>query len=82
MISVDDWKAETYRLLVENKQKKIVDKGWTWDLVSKSTLEHIQYFCGNTEIPEELKARELLLLYGRMSISQMTWKQQGTQTMK
>lgn len=25
----------------------------------KGTLEHIRYFCGNTEIPEELKAREV-----------------------
>lgn len=25
----------------------------------KSTLEHMRYFCGNTEIPEELKAREV-----------------------
>jgi len=25
----------------------------------KSTLEYIHYFCGNTEIPEELKAREV-----------------------
>ncbi|GBG05906.1 restriction endonuclease [Paenibacillus agaridevorans] len=27
--------------------------------VPKGTLEHIRYFCGNTEIPEELKAREV-----------------------
>lgn len=26
----------------------------------KGDLEHIHYFCGNTEIPEELKARELV----------------------
>lgn len=25
----------------------------------KGTLEHMRYFCGNTEIPEELKAREV-----------------------
>ena len=25
----------------------------------KGTLEHIHYFCGNTEIPEELKAKEV-----------------------
>jgi type I restriction enzyme R subunit len=25
----------------------------------KGTLEHIRYFCGNTEIPEELKAKEV-----------------------
>ncbi|AGK99835.1 type I restriction endonuclease subunit R [Desulfoscipio gibsoniae] len=25
----------------------------------KGTLEHIRYFCGNTEVPEELKAKEV-----------------------
>lgn len=35
IISVDGWKAETYRILVENKQNKKVDKGWTCDLLPK-----------------------------------------------
>jgi type I restriction enzyme M protein len=38
IISVDGWKAETYRILVENKQKKMVDKGWTCDLVPKELV--------------------------------------------
>ena len=38
LISVDGWKAETYRILVENKQKKMVDKGWTCDLVPKELV--------------------------------------------
>ncbi|HEY9060592.1 MAG TPA: type I restriction-modification system subunit M [Pseudobacteroides sp.] len=38
MISVDGWKAETYRILIENKQKKLVDKGWTCDLVPKELV--------------------------------------------
>ena len=35
IISADGWKAETYRIIVENKQKKKVDKGWTCDLIPK-----------------------------------------------
>lgn len=46
MISADGWKAETYRILVENKQKKMVDKGWTCDLVPKE-------FVINRYFPEE-----------------------------
>ena len=38
IVSVDGWKAETYRILVENKAKKIVDKGWTCDLVPKELV--------------------------------------------
>ena len=38
IIAADGWKAETYRLLVENKQKKMVDKGWTCDLIPKSLV--------------------------------------------
>ena len=38
IISVDGWKAHTYRILVENKQKKMVDKGWTCDLVPKELV--------------------------------------------
>jgi len=38
IIAVDGWKAETYRILVENKQKKMVDKGWTCDLIPKALV--------------------------------------------
>ncbi len=38
IISYDGWKAETYRILVENKQKKMVDKGWTCDLIPKELV--------------------------------------------
>lgn len=38
LIAADGWKAETYRILVENKQKKMVDKGWTCDLIPKSVI--------------------------------------------
>lgn len=38
IISTDGWKSETYRILVENKAKKMVDKGWTCDLVPKELV--------------------------------------------
>lgn len=38
IISADGWKAETYRILVENKQKKMVDKGWACDLIPKELV--------------------------------------------
>lgn len=38
IIATDGWKAETYRILVENKNKKMVDKGWTCDLVPKELV--------------------------------------------
>jgi len=53
IIAVDGWKAETYRILVENKKKKVVDKGWTCDLVPKELVIN-RYF------PDEKKAIEAL----------------------
>jgi type I restriction enzyme M protein len=38
IVAADGWKAETYRIEVENKQKKKVDKGWTCDLVPKELV--------------------------------------------
>jgi type I restriction enzyme M protein len=38
IVSADGWKAETYRIIVENQAKKKIDKGWTCDLVSKDLL--------------------------------------------
>jgi type I restriction enzyme M protein len=38
IISADGWKAETYRILVENKHKKMVDKGWACDLIPKELV--------------------------------------------
>lgn len=38
IISYDGWKAETYRILIENKKKKMVDKGWTCDLIPKELV--------------------------------------------
>jgi type I restriction enzyme M protein len=38
IISYDGWKAETYRILVENSKKDMVDKGWTCDLIPKELV--------------------------------------------
>src|SRR5690554_1031773 len=38
IISYDGWKAETYRILKENNKKKMVDKGWTCDLIPKELV--------------------------------------------
>jgi len=38
LIAADGWKAETYRIIVEGKNKKKTDKGWTCDLVPKQLV--------------------------------------------
>ena len=38
LITQDGWKTETYRIIVENKAKKQVDKGWTCDLIPKELV--------------------------------------------
>jgi type I restriction enzyme M protein len=48
LIAADGWKAETSRILVENKQKKMVDKGWTCDLVPKALIV-ARYFAAEQE---------------------------------
>lgn len=54
IISYDGWKAETYRILVENKQKKMVDKGWACDLVPKELVIN-RYFQTEKEALTELE---------------------------
>jgi type I restriction enzyme M protein len=53
IISVDGWEANTYRILVENKQKKMVDKGWTCDLVPKGLVIN-RYFKTEKQVIEQL----------------------------
>src|SRR5690554_6898612 len=53
LITQDGWQAKTYRIIVENKAKKKVDKGWTCDLVPKELVIN-RYF------KEEKEAIELL----------------------
>ena len=50
IISYDGWKAETYRVLQENSKKKLVDKGWTCDLVQKELVINRFFEAEKTEI--------------------------------
>ena len=53
IISAEGWKVETYRILVENKKKKMVDKGWTCDLIPKELVIN-RYFATEKQNIEEL----------------------------
>jgi type I restriction enzyme M protein len=55
LISIDGWKAETSRIEVENKQKKLVDKGWTCDLIPKELMIN-RYFLKDKQTIEALEA--------------------------
>jgi len=57
IITQDGWKAETYRIIVENKQKKKVDKGWMCDLVPKDLVTN-RYFKKEKEALENLQAEK------------------------
>ena len=57
IIAADGWKAETYRILVENKQKKMVDKGWTCDLIPKALVID-SFFLSDKQAIEELEAEK------------------------
>src|SRR5699024_8440232 len=57
LITQDGWQAKTYRIMVENKAKKKVDKGWTCDLVPKELVIN-RYFKAEKEAIEELEANK------------------------
>jgi len=57
IITADGWKAETYRILVKNKQKKMVDKGWTCDLIPKSMVID-RFFSAEKQALEELETEK------------------------
>ncbi len=61
IISADGWKAETYRIMVENKQKKMVDKGWTCDLVPKELVIN-RFFLKEKQAIEALEAESETLI--------------------
>ena len=50
IISYDGWKAETYRIYKENSKKKMVDKGWTCDLIPKELVINRFFVAEKTEI--------------------------------
>lgn len=55
LIAVDGWKAEPYRILIENKKKEKVDKGWACDLVPKE-LMIARYFTKEQETLTQLES--------------------------
>ena len=55
LIAANGWKAETYRIQEENKQKKLIDKGWTCDLIPKSLIV-ARYFATEQETILTLEA--------------------------
>ena len=57
IIAADGCKAETFRILVENKQKKMVDKGWTCDLVPKELMIN-RFFLKEKQAIEALEAEK------------------------
>lgn len=57
IVSVDGWEAKTYRIEVENARKKIVDKGWTCDLVPKQLVVN-RYFKADKEAIEALESEK------------------------
>ena len=60
LIAVDGWKAEPYRILIENKQGKKVDKGWTCDLVPPSLIINRYFSKEKNEIEKMEGEREIL----------------------
>lgn len=57
LIAADGWKAQTYRILVQNKAKKMVDKGWTCDLVPKELVIN-RYFETEKQRIEKLETEK------------------------
>lgn len=60
IISYDGWKADTYRIMVENSKKKMVDKGWTCDLIPKELVVNRYYKTEQDSIDALYVAKERL----------------------
>jgi type I restriction enzyme M protein len=58
IIAADGWKAATYRIQVENKQKKMVDKGWACDLLPKELVTNRFLQAKKEEIAAQLTELE------------------------
>ncbi|MDD2475953.1 MAG: type I restriction-modification system subunit M [Dysgonamonadaceae bacterium] len=57
IVSVDGWEAKTYRIEVMNARKKMVDKGWTCDLVPKELVAN-RYFEAEKEAIANLESEK------------------------
>lgn len=61
IIASDGWRADTYRIIVTNKQGKESDKGWTCDLVPPSLVIN-RYFKPQKEAIEKLESQRESLI--------------------
>lgn len=57
IVAADGWEAKTYRIEVMNARKKMVDKGWTCDLVPKALVIN-RYFDEEKEAIAALEAEK------------------------
>ena len=57
IVSADGWIAETYRILVANKKDKMIDKGWTCDLVPKDLVIN-RYFANEKQNITDLESQK------------------------
>jgi type I restriction enzyme M protein len=57
LINADGWKAEPYRIIVENKQGKKIDKGWACDLLPVEIIIK-KYFKEDKEVLEKLETQK------------------------
>ncbi len=57
LITADGWKAEVYRIIVENKKGTKVDKGWACDLVPANLVVN-RYFPNEKKKIEQLEAEK------------------------
>ena len=65
LIAVDGWKAEPYRIIIQNKGGKDIDKGWECDLVPKYLVIE-RYF-----MPEKI-ALEILITQRDLVLTELT----------
>jgi type I restriction enzyme M protein len=73
ILSADGWKAETYRILVTNKQGKMVDKGWTCDLIPPELILN-RFFQTEKELSDKLESEKESLI---AEISEMEEEHSG-----
>jgi type I restriction enzyme M protein len=60
LITADGWKAEVYRIIVENKKGTKVDKGWACDLVPASLVID-RYFSKEKKHIEQMEAEKEII---------------------
>jgi type I restriction enzyme M protein len=76
IIAVDGWKAEVRRIVVENKQKKQVDKGWACDLVPKE-LVITRYFKDEKQQLDQLETESETIVARMQEIAEEHGGEEG-----